>query len=164
LFRSVCENLFICESGIPESKYSARKLNVEDDRDYLLLQDLINHRQMLTKILVAENYGFITMWHVLNLYRENLYYLEEDNVIVIKSEKENTLSVLDVIFSNSFEFKSILPKIIESDFIKYIKYYFPPDQLKFYYDKIIEEDTGLFILGDFELGNDPFRFPETAVT
>ena len=42
--------------------------------------------------------------------------------------------------------------------------YIPPDQLSYNYDKILKEDTGLFILGDMEVGNNPFRFPETAVT
>lgn len=163
-FRSVKENVFVTELSIPESKYSARKLNIEVDSDYLLLQDLINNRQILTKIFGAEDYGFITMWHVLNLYQDNLYYLEKENIIVIKKEKNDTLYVLDVISCKPFDFQSALPKIIESDSIKYIKYYFPPDQLSYNYDKILKEDTGLFILGDMEVGNNPFRFPETAVT
>ena len=66
-FRSVQEYIFLKEMDIPKPKYSARKLNIEDDSDYTLLQDLINHRQILTKIFGAENYGSITMWHVLNL-------------------------------------------------------------------------------------------------
>jgi len=163
-FRSVQENIFVSELNNPESNYSARKLNIEDDDDYLLLQDLLNNRCSLTNVFGAEDYGFITMWHILNLYRDNLFYLEKENVIVIKNEKKDTVHILDVIFNNSFDFKSILPKLIESDTIKNLKYYFPPDQLNFNYDRIIEEDTGLFILGDLELGNNQFRFPETAVT
>lgn len=31
-------------------------------------------------------------------------------------------------------------------------------------DEIIEEDNGLFVLGDWEARNTSFRFPETAVT
>ena len=163
-FRSVEENVFITESRIPEPKYSARKLNIKVGSDYLLLQDLINNRQILTKIFGAEDYGFITMWHVLNLYQDNLYYLEKENIIVIKKEKNDTLYVIDVIFCKPFDFQSALPKIIESDSLKYIKYYFPPDQLSYNYDKILTDDTGLFILGNMEVGNSPFRFPETAVT
>ncbi len=163
-FRSVKENVFVVETSIPKPKYSARKLNIDDGRDFVILKNLIENRELLTITFGAEDYGFITMWHVFNLYRDNLYYLEKENVIVIKSEKKDTVHVLDVIFYNSLDLDSILPKIIESESIKQINYYFPPDQLNYKYDKALKEDSGLFILGDIELGSIPYRFPETAVT
>ncbi|MDO9577462.1 MAG: hypothetical protein Q7J16_06215 [Candidatus Cloacimonadales bacterium] len=70
--------------------------------------------------------------------------------------------MLDVIFAHPFDLQ--VAKIIESDSIKEIKYYFPPDQLKYDFETILKDDTGLFVRGEFDLGNEPFRLPETAVT
>lgn len=163
-FRSVKETVFVAESSFPESKYLARKLNIEIDSDYLLLQDIINNRQILTKIFGAEDYGFITMWHVLNFYQDNLYYLEKENVIVIKEEKNNTVHIVDVIYSKPFDFQLVLPQIMESNSIKSINYYFPPDQLQYDYSKIVNEKSGLFLLGDIEIEDKLLKFPETAHT
>jgi len=163
-FRSVKEYKFVNESVLPEPNYSARKLNIKVDSDYLLIKDLISNRQILTKRFGAEDYGFITMWHVLNLYPDNLYYLDKENIVIIKKENKNTLHILDVIFCTAFDFQSALPKIIESNSIKFINYNFPPDQLNYSYNKILSVDTELFILGNVEFGNNPFRFPLTAIT
>ena len=132
--------------------------------DCALLKELINHRQILTNKFGAENYGFITMWHVLNLHLDSIYYINDEDVIIIKQEKNDTVHILDVIFRQQFDLELAMLKIIESDSIKSIKYYFPPDRLNYKYDKVKKEDTGLFILSDLELGDNPFRFPMTAIT
>ncbi|NQU66653.1 MAG: GNAT family N-acetyltransferase [Candidatus Marinimicrobia bacterium] len=163
-FRSFKESVFLTEPYVQKPQYTARKLDISIDSDYLLLQSILNNRQTLTEVFSAEEYGFITMWHILNLYHDKLYYLEKENVIIIKEEENNTLFILDVLFTGTIEFQSILPKIIESSSIQCIKYYFPPDIINYPYDTILQEDTGLFILGDIETGNHPFRFPETATT
>ncbi|MBT3634757.1 MAG: GNAT family N-acetyltransferase [Candidatus Marinimicrobia bacterium] len=163
-FWEMKENIFLAESNIIKPKYTARKLDIRLESDYLLLQNILNDRLTLTRIFGAEKYGFITMWHILNLYQDKLYYLEKEKIIVIKEENNNSLCILDIIFSGSIDMQSLLPKIIESDSIQYIKYSFPPDIVKFSYDTILQEDTGLFILGDMDMGNKPFRFPEMAIT
>ena len=75
------------------------------------------------------------MWHILNLYSNDLYYIEEEDVLIIQQEKNDTLHILDVINRKSFDLVSVLPRIIESDSIKSIEFYFPPDQLNYHYDK-----------------------------
>ena len=104
------------------------------------------------------------MWHVLNIYRKNLYYLKDEDAIFIMKEENRQLHLYEIICSKYFDLDSTLPKVIESNNIKSIKFHFPPDQLNYKYDKTINEDNGLFILGDFELKNKLLKFPETAVT
>ena len=163
-FRYVQEYIFIKETEIPEQNNSSGKINIKNVKDYILLQELLKIRQPLTKILGAENYDFITMWHILNLYPNNLYYIEEEDVIIIKQEKNDTLHILDVIYHAPFDLESVIPKIVGSDTIKSIKFYFSPDQLHYRYDKFEKLDTGLFILGNLDLPEIPFRFPLTAIT
>ena len=55
-------------------------------------------------------------------------------------------------------------KIISSDKIQRINYYFPPDQLEYKYDQVIVEQTGLFVRGETFKDNVLIKFPETAHT
>lgn len=162
--RNVKENIFISESIPLREKSGVRKLNITKSEDYSLLLDLLQNRKPITKIFGADNYSFITMWHILNLYRKNIFYLEEINAIFVKKESGDTLHILEIFFTELFELEKALPKLIESDSIKQIKFYFPPDQLNYQFQKIVEEDTGLFKLGDVDLANMHFRFPTTAIT
>jgi len=158
------EKVFISESNIPKTKFVARKLNIRNESDHLLLQDLINNRMEMTKIFGANDYGHITMWHVLNIHRDNLYYLNDEDAILIMKEENRQLHIYEIICKDYFDLDSTLPKIIESSETDSIKFYFPPDQLNYKYDKTITEDNGLFILGNFELKDKLLKFPETAVT
>ena len=162
-FRNITEKVFSSDSVLSNKKYSARKLNIKDREDYHLLLDLLRERKTLTKIFGCRNYGFITMWHVLNTYADNLYYLEED-AIVIKTENDETLHVVDIIYRKLFNVQTALSRVVESDIIRSIKYYFPPDQLKYEYDKIENDNTYLFIRGEIELEDVLLKFPETAHT
>jgi N-acetylglutamate synthase-like GNAT family acetyltransferase len=162
-FKRLQENVFIADVNLLP-KYSLRKLNIEEDGDYLLLKDMLDHRQILTKRFGAENYGFITMWHILNIHSDNLYYLEQEDVVIIKKEENGILHIFDMIFRKPFDIQSVLPQIIESKTIKSIHYYFPSDQIYYEYDQVLSEDTGLFIRGNIDIRNKPFRFPITAIT
>ncbi|MBN1300421.1 MAG: GNAT family N-acetyltransferase [Melioribacteraceae bacterium] len=163
-FKKAEEYSFSIESAIPTAEYSPRILNLSDVCDFKLIKDMVENRRVLTKIFGAENYGFITMWHILNLYHDKLFYLEDENAVIIKLEKENTIHIIDVIYKESFAFDSALPKIICSEAIKSVKYYFPPDQINYSYENVVKEDTYLFILGNVALDENYFRFPTTAIT
>jgi hypothetical protein len=104
------------------------------------------------------------MWHIINNYRHDLYYLEKENVIFIKVEKENELSIIDVISTESIDIDSLIPKLIQSTEISRVKLYFPPDQINYQYDKLEKENTDLFIKGNIKLPEKSFRFPVTAIT
>jgi GNAT superfamily N-acetyltransferase len=163
-FSHVEERIFLLDTNIPKSNDSARKLNINIESDYNILLNLVNNRMNLSNKFGAEEYGSITMWHVLNLHLVDLYYLEEEDIIIIKMEKDNVLHIFDVIFRTSFDFQIVLPKIISSNSVKIIKYYFSPDQLNYKYNKTIIDDSGLFIRGEFNMSGELLKFPETAHT
>ena len=163
-FKRFEEKVFISELNIPKAKFAARKLDIQNEADYSLLQGLLNNRTEITKIFGAKDYGSITMWHVLNIHRNNLYYLQDEDSILIMKEKNKQLHIYEIICKEYLDINSVLPKVIKSQEIKYIKFYFPPDQLNYSYNKIIIEDEGLFVLSNLKLSADPFKFPVTAVT
>ncbi len=163
-FIKIKEKIFLLDHHLPEIRYSARKLNLQHLNDYKLLLDLINKRNEITTIFGAGNYGSITMWHIFNNYKNNLFYLEEEDAIIIKTEKRNEMFIREIIFREPFEMLPALSKIIESDEIKRICFYFPPDKLSYPYDTAAEYKSHLFIRSKIELNQDLLKFPETAKT
>jgi hypothetical protein len=116
------------------------------------------------EILRNEDYESITMWHIINTYSNNLYYLKEEDAVFIKTENENTLHIREIIYRKPFNVQLAISKVIESFKIKSVRYYFPPDQLNYNYNRIINSDSFLFVMGDAEIDNLQFKFPETAQT
>ena len=163
-FKPIPEKIFQLESDIPKGKFSARKLNLSNFDDYNLLQVLIKERQHLTEVFGAENYGAITMWHIFNSYKNSLYYLSDEDALIIKKEKKNEMHIREIIYRKPFDILPALSKIIESETISRIYYYFPPDKLSYPYDTAVGYKSHLFIKSKIELSGDLIKFPETAKT
>ena len=157
------ENVFIRKINFEKTESSFRKLDFDNKLDYEILINLLNNRLQLTGKFAPVNYQFITMWHIINLYKDNLFYSEKHNVIIVKREDEETLKIVDVIFNDLFDIEECLSELC-SETITTVKYFFPPDILNFRYDKIEKDDTGLFVKGNCKLDESVFRYPLTAVT
>ena len=162
-FKQYNEVVYRTESDIPASDYSARKLNISSESDFAILTNLLSRRAPLTKLFGAVDYGFITMWHVLNICKDDIYYLENENIIFIYTEQNNHLDIWDVIYEDKFDITEALPKIISAK-INSVNFHFPPDILNYKYDRTENSDTLLFIRGKFKLSGRPFKFPVTAQT
>ena len=87
-FKSYQETIFNLSSKIPASNYNARKLNISNTSDLAIIKRTIAKRHTLTKRFGAIGYDFITHWHLLNVFSDKLYYLEDLEVIFICSEKK----------------------------------------------------------------------------
>ena len=157
------EFLFVHHTNL-RSEYSVRKLDLNNPKDDSLLQNMLNNRLPLCTNFGAENYRFITMWYVLNFYKDSLYYFEEENVIVIKNEADGIVKIIDVVFTEIPDWNSLLPKVIEGENTEAIKYYFSPEVLNYKFSKVLPDETGLFILGNLPQTLEPIRLPLTAVT
>lgn len=163
-FRPVKEVLFQSTS-IPKATYRARKLVLSDENDRILIRKFLNQRHKLTRLFGAMNYDFVTHWHLINIFPDNILYLEDDGVICICNEENGQLHLWDVIYIAPINIKTMLPNIIKNNDLKKILYYFPPDQLSFDYDEVIEDkESHLFVSGDFEVEGRKFKFPVTAQT
>lgn len=163
-FKPVPEKLCQLDSNIKVGNYSARKLILQNFNDYNLLLGLINERMSITDTFGAANYGAITMWHILNNYRNSLYYLSGEDALIIKKEKKNEMHIRDIICRKPFDVLPALYKLIESETIERIYFYFPPDNLKYPYNIAGNYNSYLFVKGSIEPGGELIKFPETAKT
>ncbi len=163
-FRPITEKRFLLNSDVPLRNYSARKLNLQNFDDYRLLQDLINQRKNITEIFGAEDYGSITMWHIFNNYKDSLYYLSEEDALIIKKEKKNEMHIRDIIYRKPFDIVPALSKVIESETIERIYYYFTPDIITYPFNETVDYNSYLFVKSNIEISSAMLKFPETAKT
>jgi GNAT superfamily N-acetyltransferase len=164
-FNRFREVIFKSSSDIPISNYYARKLDISNPSDLSIIKKIISERRILTKRFGAAEYEFITHWHLLNVFSDNLYFLEDDRVIFICAEKNEQLHIWDVIYTKPINLFKAVSKIVKNEKLQSVNYYFPPDQLSFKYDEVIpDENSYLFVKGEFNLSDRNFKFPITAQT
>ena len=164
-FNRYHEVIFKSSSEIPISKYCARKLNILNNSDLSIIKKCIKGRRVLTRLFGAAEYDFITHWHLLNVFLDNLYYLEDEGVIFICNEKNDQLYIWDVIYTKPFNLSRAVSRIIRNKEVRSVLYYFPPDQLSYIYDEVIpDKESYLFVKGEFKIKNKKFKFPITAQT
>ncbi len=162
-FRKLIEHKFLLNRHFKKIGDDARRLDLNNAEDYKLITDLLANRKPLTKIFGAEEYSFITMWHLYNIFFDDCYYLDDENLIIIMKIKGSELHLYEIIFQEKFMPTDIIPKIIPND-TERIYFYFPPDQIEFDYDIAVKEDTMLYVLAGEKNISSPFRFPITAAT
>ena len=163
-FRPVNQNIWQANLSALRPDFQARQLNLNNTADFKLVQNCLKNRRPMTKIFGAENYQAITMWHLLNIYPDNIFYLDSNELIFILKSTGDCLHLYEIIFQNEFDFSAVLPKFIQSQSSKRITFYFPPDQVSFQFDLCNTIDSGLFVKGLFPSEIEPFHLPVTAVT
>ena len=164
-FEKHSEVIFKSTSNIPRANYSARKLDINSEADMAIVLRLLKNRIVLSELFGASDYSFVSLWHILNLHPQNLQYLEDEDILFIVSEKKGALNVWDIVHTRPFEISSTIPKVISSDNLESISYYFSPDKINFDYDMVeTRDDSPLFVLGDFPVKDRNFKFPSTAET
>lgn len=164
-FRRCDGTVFEAESNLPKPAYSAKELSLDDPSDLELIRDVIDRRRDLTRLFGARDYGHITFWHLINIFPGRVHYVEEDEAILILSERDGVVNLWEVIHTKPIDLHSVLPKAIASDRITKVRFHFPPDQLSFECDrKLVDEEMPLFVRGEFPLDDIDFKFPLTAHT
>jgi len=163
-FKPYSEVLFI-STDVPLSKHSAKKLNLQNQTDVKLIHHLLSFRQDVTRIFGALDYEFITHWHLINIFSDNLHYLSEEEVLFVISKEKNELHIWDIIYKEPFDMEKALSRIVQKKDTESIIYHFPPDQLRYTYDDIIPDNNSyLFVRGNFDPKTKNLKFPVTAQT
>ncbi len=159
------ESVFKLTDNLPKPTYGARKLRIDNSNDNALITNFIENRCITTKLFGAVDFGFITMWHLLNIFPHDIYYLEDDNAIFVITEENNELHIWDYIAPFVNDFNALLPKIIENENLKAVHFYFSPDALAYPFDETYKtDDSPFFVRGEFLEDGIKFKFPATAQT
>ncbi len=158
------ETLYISERSIVPGKGRLKKLNWKNPEDLKIIEQTLKNRSPLTSIFGAENYHPISLWHIINVYPDDLYFCEESGVFLIFYIKDEKIQFIDLACTKNPDIEKILSYIYSTSAAAPICFHFPPDINYFNYDrKITGENTMLFVKGDFQL-KEGFKFPVTSQT
>ncbi|WP_246017924.1 GNAT family N-acetyltransferase [Mesobacillus subterraneus] len=111
-------------SGASVNESALRKLNVA--RDIELIQRLVYERVLVSRKFSTANSGGITMYHVLNVFNEHLYYHDEEDAVVMFSKENDVFHLYDVISRTPVNLKNILEDA-EADVV----FHLTPDGMDF---------------------------------
>ena len=164
-FERRTETRFISTTDLPEPSYAARRLDLNREDDLELARSVVNRRLVLTRRLGAGGYGWVTFWHFLSLYPENLHYIDEVDAIFVVSERNGQAHIHEVIYTRAFDLASVLPRVLRGPRIQSVSFHFPPDVLAYSFDETRAcDDAPLFVRGRFDPGHRQYRLPVTAQT
>jgi predicted GNAT family N-acyltransferase len=100
-----------------------RKLDGGNEEDLRFIFELAANRKPVSKIVGASGTEELLMFYCLMVFPQDLYYLEEEQALVIYQMEENVLHVYDVVSSKEIDELEILRKIAEPNVNKIIFHY-----------------------------------------
>lgn len=143
----------------PVRNRSAKKIDIESECLKRLLAEKLQH----SMIADARGNHSIYWFHLIYNYRNDLYYIEDKDVLFIAKYKGNCATVIDVLSTNPIRFPEISDYIIKRD-TKKIIFHFTPDWLAAEYELIANEQDVMYARGEFPKDLANFKFPITAHT
>ncbi|MGG4554262.1 GNAT family N-acetyltransferase [Paenibacillus humicus] len=143
-FKAVEEHLFSMDFTPSQFEYTGiRKLNVSQADDLRLINKYASERLPVSQRFGTDCTQGILMYYCLNVFCDDIYYLENENAIAIYKKENNHMDIFDIINIKEVKIQDILTKIAGRDTEK-ITFHFTPD----YKDLDIKSDIshgGLFV-------------------
>ena len=141
------------------------KLDLENEEQKNIIKRLAENRVPISKEL-----GIVNDSSILNLYcnyefREDLYYIKEEDTIIILRRENNVVNLFDVLSEDDFDLDNIISKVIRKE-DKSIQFNFIPKSKKYKIQFELEENTEdiLFVKEGKVNLEDGILFPKTSHT
>lgn len=146
-FTAVQEHLYSVDS-LPIQAVSPaaniRKLAVDQDEDYKLIRQFASERLPNSRLFGTDNTDGLFLYYCLNVFRDYIYYLEQEDVLAIYQQSEHHTDIYDIIFRNSNVNLPIIMSKIAGRFAHRVNFHFSPDLML---DTVNSQadDSGLFV-------------------
>lgn len=140
---------------------AVRKLDVENFNDFSLLKLYAKERIPTSSILGVKDNESLLMFYFLIAFPHSIYFIEEEDVIVLFEKKDEELHLFDVVSRCKIDIVDVLSYITSPD-IKRIIFHFNPDCKDAESEVIEDEDDVLFIRPMINFGTEQPLFPLTS--
>ncbi|MEB2301421.1 GNAT family N-acetyltransferase [Lysinibacillus xylanilyticus] len=144
-----------------KSNTMIRKLDAENNNDLSLLKLYAKERIPSSSILGVKNNESLLMFYFLIAFPHSIYFIEEEDVIVLFEKEGEELHLFDVLSRSNIDVEEVLGYITTSD-IKRIIFHFIPDCQDLESEVIEAEDDVLFIRPMIKFGTERPLFPLTS--
>lgn len=103
-----------------------RKLDVDSPEDWRLITGMVQERRPLSSQASVLGADAIFAWYCLNIFREDLYYLEELDAIVIYQDGDDGLQLFDVVCRQPVKLHDVIGALKSGADIS-VELHFTPD-------------------------------------
>ncbi|MFT8314274.1 MAG: GNAT family N-acetyltransferase [Clostridium sp.] len=125
----------------------AEKLDMSLDNNRELVEERVANSISISKLTMLKNVGLI-MFYCTSFMRDKVYYLREQDVIVIAEFKGDTLYLQDIFSLSEVDLDNIIKSLTNKE-IKTVVLGFTPNDVDGYYVNLLQEDnTTLFVMKD----------------
>ncbi|EAE9142653.1 GNAT family N-acetyltransferase [Listeria monocytogenes] len=162
-FERIEESSFTVDACNLKKKASKlKKLNPDNKTDFQLISRIVSKRAPLSNILDVKESEDLLMFYVLIALKNELYYLEELDVIVLMEQEGTDLYVLDILSTKKLDVVEVL-SYLSTKKNETIHLLFTPEKSK-YIDAayIIETEDMLFVRPNVLTSENYFLFPATS--
>ncbi|ENI8437478.1 GNAT family N-acetyltransferase [Listeria monocytogenes] len=162
-FELVEESSFTVDACSLKRKASnLKKLNPDNKTDFQLIRRIVSEKTPLSNILDVRESEDLLMFYVLIALKNELYYIEELDVIVLMEQEDADLYVLDILSTKKLDVVEVL-RYLPIKKIETIHLLFTPEKSK-YIDAahIIETEDMLFVRPNILTSENYFLFPATS--
>ncbi|WP_423408760.1 GNAT family N-acetyltransferase [Heyndrickxia sp. MSNUG] len=133
------------ESASAYSEKLLRKLDISNTKDLQLVEKMVSERMPVSKVFGTANSGCISMFHVLNVFPESLYYSEQEDAVIIFSKEERTVHLIDLVSKSPINIEKILAAIADGVTNEIVFHYTPDYQELEYSLSPFEREGALFV-------------------
>lgn len=142
-FRPVEEHIYYADSFSSQSKKVVRKLNGNEEKDLRFIYKYASERMPLSQSFGTDCTQGILMYYCMNIFPNNIYYMEDEDVIVMYERNEKQIDLYDIIGRKRFSIQNVISAILEPSDEK-VMFHFTPD-FKELQAKSIGYDGNLFV-------------------
>lgn len=145
-FKPVEEHLFSMDftAKVSPEPTNIQKLDVTNTEDLRLIQKFASERLPVSQHFATDHAQGIFMYYCLNVFSDDIYYLENENVIVIYQKEKHHIDLFDVVSLNKIHITDILHQIADEDTEK-VTFHFTPDATEHIVLKSTITNEGLFV-------------------
>ncbi|EKZ4887023.1 GNAT family N-acetyltransferase [Listeria monocytogenes] len=162
-FERVEESSFTVDAcSLKRESSNLKKLNPGNKTDFQLIRRIVSEKTPLSNILDVRESEDLLMFYVLIALKNELYYIEELDVIVLMEQEDADLYVLDILSTKKLDVVEVL-RYLPIKKIETIHLLFTPEKSK-YIDAahIIETEDMLFVRPNILTSENYFLFPATS--
>ncbi|MBT2685614.1 GNAT family N-acetyltransferase [Bacillus sp. ISL-37] len=140
-FEEVEEYQYSAKISAGQGGFDFRKLELADDLDFI--EKTVYGRVPVSKTFSTASSSGITMYHILNVFTDHLYYHSEEDAVVIFTKENRVVQLYDVISTSPVNIKNIVDCFGEAD---EIEFHFTPDYKDFQFQRCpFKRDGALFV-------------------
>ncbi|MGG1662072.1 GNAT family N-acetyltransferase [Brevibacillus sp. NRS-1366] len=107
-------------------KSTLRKLDVDDESDFELMKEFAVERIPVSSRLGVKDSEGLLMFFLILVFRDAIYYIEEEEAIVLFEQEDNQLHVFDIVSKKPIDLEIVVNHLV-SDATEVVHFYFMPD-------------------------------------